>query len=129
MNHKITRRRDIFITFPYSSHAKKAFKITTNIYIKLQVRYRYAFKGQLMCSYKRLTDYLVSAKLKYRQTSSVSRTKSQSLNASCILLQLSSLDPLKPGIKLRMTGAAPTTSELSTILLPTKVRLILEVLR
>ena len=26
-------------------------------------------------------------------------------------------------------GAAPTTSELSTILLPTKVRLILEVLR
>ena len=27
------------------------------------------------------------------------------------------------------TGYAPTTSELSTILLPTKVRLILEVLR
>ena len=27
------------------------------------------------------------------------------------------------------TGDAPTTSELSTILLPTKVRLILEVLR
>ena len=27
------------------------------------------------------------------------------------------------------TGVAPTTSELSTILLPTKVRLILEVLR
>ena len=30
---------------------------------------------------------------------------------------------------LQLVGAAPTTSELSTILLPTKVRLILEVLR
>ena len=38
----------------------------------------------------------------YRETSSISRTKSQKLNASCILLQLSSLNPLKPGVKLRM---------------------------
>ena len=38
----------------------------------------------------------------YRKTSSISRTKSQSLNDSCILLQLSSLNPLKPGVKLRM---------------------------
>ena len=38
----------------------------------------------------------------YHKTSSISRTKSQSLNVSCILLQLSSLDPLKPGVKLRM---------------------------
>ena len=38
----------------------------------------------------------------YRKTSSVSRTKSQSLNGSCILAQLSSLNPLKPGVKLRM---------------------------
>ena len=30
---------------------------------------------------------------------------------------------------MKPTGDAPTTSELSTILLPTKVRLILEVLR
>ena len=36
----------------------------------------------------------------YRKTSSISRTKSQSLNDSCILLQLSSLNPLKPGVKL-----------------------------
>ena len=73
----------------------------------------------------------------YRKTSSISRTKSQCLNGSCILAQLSSLIPLKPGVKLRIsedvvgaapTGDAPTTSELSTILLPTKVRLILEVL-
>ena len=39
--------------------------------------------------------------LKYRKTSSISRTKSQSLNVSCILAQLSSLNPLKPGVKLR----------------------------
>ena len=67
MNHKLTRKCDIFITFPYSSNARKAFKITRNIYMKLQAMYPNVFKGQLMCSYKRnknLTDYLVSAKLK-----------------------------------------------------------------
>ena len=39
---------------------------------------------------------------KYRKTSSISRTKSQNVNASCILLHLSSPNPLKPGVKLRM---------------------------
>ena len=39
---------------------------------------------------------------KYRKTSSISRTKFQNLNVSCILSQLSSLNPLKPGVKLRM---------------------------
>ena len=38
----------------------------------------------------------------YRKTFSISRTKSQNLNVSCILLQLSSLNPLKPGVKLGM---------------------------
>ena len=38
----------------------------------------------------------------YRKTSSISGTKSQNFNVSCILLQLSSLNPLKPGVKLRM---------------------------
>ena len=38
----------------------------------------------------------------YRKTSSISHTKSQSLNVSCFLLQLSALNPLKPGVKLRM---------------------------
>ena len=38
----------------------------------------------------------------YRKTSSISRTKSQNLNVSRIPLQLSSLNPLKPGVKLRM---------------------------
>ena len=40
--------------------------------------------------------------MEYRKTSSTSRTKSQNLNVSCILVQLSSLNPLKPGVKLRM---------------------------
>ena len=38
----------------------------------------------------------------YRKTSCISRTKVQNLNVSCILMQLSSLNPLKPGVKLRM---------------------------
>ena len=38
----------------------------------------------------------------YRKTSGISRTKFQSLIVSYILLQLSSLNPLKPGFKLRM---------------------------
>ena len=38
----------------------------------------------------------------YRKTSSISRTESQNVNVSCIPLQLSSLNLLKPRIKLRM---------------------------
>ena len=52
------------------------------------------------------------------------------LNDSRFVLLLSLPNPLKPGVKLRMTmyiGDAPTTSEWSTILLLSKVRLILEV--
>ena len=38
----------------------------------------------------------------HRKTSSISRTKSQNINVSCILLQLCPLNPLKPGVELRM---------------------------
>ena len=38
----------------------------------------------------------------YRKTSSISRTESQNVNVSCILLQLSSLNLLKPGVQLGM---------------------------
>ena len=38
----------------------------------------------------------------YRKTSSISQTKSQNINVSCIPLQLSSLNPLKPCVKLRI---------------------------
>ena len=38
----------------------------------------------------------------YRETSSISPTKFQILNVSCVLLELSSFNPLKPSVKLRM---------------------------
>ena len=38
----------------------------------------------------------------YRKTSSISRTKFQNVNVYCILMQLSSLNSLKPGVKLIM---------------------------
>ena len=70
----------------------------------------------------------------YRKKSNIRRTKSQNLNDSHLVLRLSFPNPLKPGededvVGAAPTGDAPTTSEWSTILLPTKVRLILEVLR
>ena len=50
----------------------------------------------------RQRQFLIRVCVLYRKTSSISRTKFQNLNVSCILLQLSSLNPLKPGVKLRM---------------------------
>ena len=38
----------------------------------------------------------------YRKTSSISHTKFQNLNVSCIILQLHSLNQLKPCAKLKM---------------------------
>ena len=38
----------------------------------------------------------------YRKTSNISRTKSQNSNVSNLVLQLSLLNPLKPGVKSRM---------------------------
>ena len=62
-------------------------------------------------------------------------TKSQNLNVSRLILQLSLCNILKPGVESRiedvvgaaLTGDAPTTSKWSTISLPTKARFILEV--
>ena len=39
--------------------------------------------------------------ISYRQISNIRRTKSQTLNVSCLVLQLSLPNPLKPGIKSR----------------------------
>ena len=72
----------------------------------------------------------------YRQVSNIRCTKSQLLKDYRIVLRLSLPNPLKPDVKVESedvvgaapTGDAPTASEWSTILLPTKVRLILEVL-
>ena len=70
----------------------------------------------------------------YHQTSNISRPKSKNLNVSRLVLQLSLPNPLKPGfnenedvVVAPPTGNAPTTCEGSTILLPTKVQLILEI--
>ena len=70
----------------------------------------------------------------YRQISNISRTKSQNLNVSRLVLELSLPNPLKPGVNNEdVVGAAPSgnasaTSEWSTTLLPTCVCLILEIL-
>ena len=55
----------------------------------------------------------------YRKISNIRHTKSHNLNVSCLVLQLSLPNPLKPGVKIENedvvgTGAtsdAPTTSE------------------
>ena len=75
--------------------------------------------------------------IEYRQISNISCTKSQIWNDSRLVLPLSLLNPLKPGVEVENedvvgvapTGDAPTTSEWSMILLPAKVRFILEVWR
>ena len=40
--------------------------------------------------------------VKYRPLSNISRTQSQNINVSRLVLQLSLPNPLKPGVKLRM---------------------------
>ena len=64
----------------------------------------------------------------YRKTCNISRTKSQNLNDSRLILHLSLPNPLKPGVKSRMKMYIWTTSEWSTIWLPIKVHLILGIL-
>ena len=58
----------------------------------------------------------------YRQTSSIKRAQYKSLNVSRLVLN-------EDAVGTAPTGHAPTTSEWSTSLLPTKVRLILEAWR
>ena len=69
----------------------------------------------------------------YRQVSNIRRTKSQHLKDSRTVFA-ESLEARywvenEDVVGAAPTGDAPTTSEWSTILLPTKVRLILEVMR
>ena len=46
--------------------------------------------------------FILQSAIRDRKTSSISRTKSQNLNVSHIVLQLSLLNPLKPNVKLIM---------------------------
>ena len=71
----------------------------------------------------------------YRQTSNISRSKSGNLNIYCLVVQLSLFNPMKPGVKSRIKMQleqrpqdAPTVSEWSKYIAPTKVRCTLEVL-
>ena len=70
----------------------------------------------------------------YRQVSNISGTKYQHLKDFGTVLRLSLLEARcqvenEDVVGAAPTGDAPTTSERSIILLPTKVRLILDVLR
>ena len=85
----------------------------------------------------RLHRWGMGASCKYRQISNIRRTQSQNLKVSRLILQLSFVESFEVMYKVENedvvgaapTGDAPTTSEWSTILVPTKVRLILEVWR
>ena len=44
----------------------------------------------------------IEAETKYRKISNIRRTKSQNLNVSRLVLQLSLSNPMKPGVKSRM---------------------------
>ena len=57
--------------------------------------------GRVMLTCKCLFQ-INSQQYSYQKTSSISRTKSQNLNASRLVLQLSLPNPLKPGVKSRM---------------------------
>ena len=46
--------------------------------------------------------HMFQGKYNYRKTASISGTKSQNLNVYNLVLQLSLLNPLKPGVKSRM---------------------------
>ena len=71
----------------------------------------------------------------YRKTSSKSHTKSKNFNVSCLVVVFTQSIEAKCWVKhvdvvgAAPTGDVPTTSEWSTILLHTKVRLIIKVLR
>ena len=84
---------------------------------------------------KTCAQQLISHRKMYCKTSNISRTEYQRFNVFRLIMQLFLPNPLKPGVQVEdedvvgaaPTGDAPTTSEWSTILLPTKVRLKLEV--
>ena len=58
---------------------------------------------------------VISTKFTYHPTSNISRAKSQLLNVSCPVLQLSLPKPLKPGVKSRMSWVINIFAYSSTI--------------
>ena len=51
MIHNIVRKHDIFFTFPFNNDGRKTFKITKEIYTKLQKMHPNVFRGELMFSF------------------------------------------------------------------------------
>ena len=74
--------------------------LTTKILLLILINDFPQFLLSYVMSNSHLSEYILYSY--YCKTSSISHTKSQSLNVSCILAQLCSLNPLKPGVKLRM---------------------------
>ena len=84
----------------YSFHNVLEIKQVCTEQLKWRFRIRYILCWITIIS---ITLIFITEQVLYcRKTSSISCTKSQNLNVSCILLQLSSLNPLKPDVKLRM---------------------------
>ena len=81
-------------------------------------------------SLKKIKTWAATQYAEYCKTSNIRHTKSLNLNVCCLALQLFLLNPLKSGVKSRMKMQLEQLQlHLSdpTILLPTKVQLILEV--
>ena len=68
----------------------------------IKEKFFWTLKWKLHCQSLEPEKLMPESNYWYRKTSRISRTKSKSLNVSCILLQLSSLNLLKPGVKFRM---------------------------
>ena len=96
----------VCLQFPNSLSKHRNENITLNMqntemYLLILYHFFYSIAHGISDFYFKYAVFIYIL-LMYRKTSSISRTKFQNLNVSCILLQLSSLNPLKPGVKLRM---------------------------
>ena len=68
----------------------------------ITILWRYYSDTSTWCSSDMHTHILRESNLRYPKTSNIRCTKSQILNVSCVILQLSLPNPLKPGVKSRM---------------------------
>ena len=70
----------------------------------LQMKKEYDKSNKKFQSLLRKQEQLLRGKMNqcYHQISNISGTKSPNLNVSCLVLQMSLPNPLKPGVKWRM---------------------------
>ena len=127
----------IMVVHPLYWRQTRGISYQTPPMIGRQSDVRMSVEHGIMIYIARLRSNNILCVLWYRQLSNISRTQSPNINVSRLVLQLSLPNPLKPGcwvenedvVGAAPTGDAPTTSEWSTIVLPTKACLILETLR